>query len=65
VLLRLLCCTQYERSAEALEYLDGHTDAAGRKIQVVKVPLPPPLFYTEVLLAMPPPADPYWPVGPA
>ena len=52
--LRLRCCTQYERSAEALEYLKNHTDATGRQIRVIKVPLPPPLFYTEVLPLVPP-----------
>lgn len=32
---------QYERSAEALEYLSGSTDAAGRPLQVVKLHVPP------------------------
>ena len=39
---------QYERSAEALEYLNSQTDAEGRQLRVIKIPLPPPLFYTKV-----------------
>lgn len=34
-----------ERSRAALEVLESSTDAGGRQIQVVKVPLPPPLHY--------------------
>ena len=37
---------QYERSTDAYERLTNTTDARGRKIEVVKVPCPPPLFRT-------------------
>ncbi|KAL6759516.1 hypothetical protein V8C86DRAFT_2573792 [Haematococcus lacustris] len=38
---------QHQISRQALEILQGMTDAAGRTLQVVKLPLPPPLFRTE------------------
>ncbi|KAJ9514574.1 hypothetical protein QJQ45_016311 [Haematococcus lacustris] len=38
---------QHEISRQALEILQGMTDAAGRTLQVVKLPLPPPLFRTK------------------
>lgn len=38
---------QHERSVEALRVLENSTDAAGRRLQVVKVPLPKPLFASE------------------
>ena len=38
---------QYERSAEALQVLSEATDARGRRLEVVKVPCPPPLHITE------------------
>jgi agmatine deiminase len=37
---------QYERSAEALDILEKETDAQGRPLQVVKVPMPGPLHIT-------------------
>jgi len=37
---------QYERSTDAYERLTSATDARGRKIEVLKVPCPPPLFRT-------------------
>jgi agmatine deiminase len=43
----MLHLLQYERSVEALEYLKSQTDAKGRPIEVVKLPLPPPLHATE------------------
>ena len=48
---------QYERSAEALEYLNSQTDAAGRQLRVVKIPLPPPLYYTKVSVVQPLPQN--------
>ena len=38
---------QYERSAQALEYLTCETDAKGRSIKVHKLPLPSPMYTTE------------------
>lgn len=38
---------QYERSHAAYQVLVNSTDAKGRKIEVVKVPIPPPLHYGE------------------
>ena len=37
-------CSQYERSARNVEILESTTDARGRKIEVIKVPCPPPMF---------------------
>lgn len=39
---------QYERSAEALSVLSNATDACGRKIEVIKLHIPGPLYMTEV-----------------
>ena len=39
---------QFARSQEALDYLAQETDAAGRRLEVVKVPLPPVQHYTQV-----------------
>ncbi len=39
--------TQYQRSLHALQLLESSTDAKGRPVRVVKLPLPQPLFYTE------------------
>lgn len=38
---------QHQRSLHCLQVLQGCTDAQGRAIRVVKLPLPPPLYYTE------------------
>lgn len=38
---------QYERSVENYKYLSSQTDAKGRKIKIIKLPLPPPLYYAE------------------
>ncbi len=38
---------QHARSVEAYKYLSGQTDARGRQIEVIKLPLPPPLHMTE------------------
>ncbi|KAJ3687281.1 hypothetical protein LUZ61_016445 [Rhynchospora tenuis] len=38
---------QHERSLEALSILSGCTDAKGRKIEVVKIHVPGPLYMTE------------------
>jgi agmatine/peptidylarginine deiminase len=40
------CCPQYECSSRNVEILENTTDAKGRKLQVVKVPCPPPMFRT-------------------
>ena len=32
---------------EALQYLEGQTDAKGRRLEVVKLPCPPPLYISE------------------
>eukprot|EP00878_Enallax_costatus_P012741 GHUV01013305.1.p1 GENE.GHUV01013305.1~~GHUV01013305.1.p1 ORF type:complete len:444 (+),score=149.21 GHUV01013305.1:397-1728(+) len=37
---------QYECSSRNLEILESTTDARGRKIEVIKVPCPPPMFRT-------------------
>ena len=37
---------QYECSARNVEILENSTDAKGRKIEVIKVPCPPPMFRT-------------------
>ncbi|XP_021911121.1 agmatine deiminase-like [Carica papaya] len=38
---------QYERSVEALSVLSNATDAKGRKLQVIKIHVPGPLYMTE------------------
>jgi agmatine deiminase len=38
---------QHERSLEALSFLSSCTDAKGRKIEVVKIQIPGPLYMTE------------------
>ena len=38
---------QYQRSLEALQVLSASADAAGRPLQVIKLPLPPPLHMTQ------------------
>lgn len=38
---------QLARSEAALKVLEGTPDAKGRKIEVTKLPLPPPLYYEE------------------
>jgi agmatine deiminase len=38
---------QHAISAEALQLLEHETDAKGRKLQVIKLPCPPPLQRTE------------------
>ena len=38
---------QHARSVENYNYLIGQADAKGRQITVIKLPLPPPLHYTE------------------
>jgi len=38
---------QYERSVEALSVLSNSIDARGRKIQVIKLYIPEPLYMTE------------------
>ena len=40
------CAVQFERSTDAYERLTSAKDAKGRKIEVIKVPCPPPLFRT-------------------
>lgn len=39
-------CVQFEISSAAYEAMHGNTDAQGNKIEVVKIPCPPPLFRT-------------------
>lgn len=39
-------CLQYERSREAKRVLEASTDAKGRRLEVIKLPLPEPLFKT-------------------
>jgi agmatine/peptidylarginine deiminase len=46
--LALLAAAQYERSVEALQYLTRATDARGRRLQIIKLPLPKPMYYTQV-----------------
>ncbi|CAL5222373.1 g4727 [Coccomyxa viridis] len=38
---------QHAISAEALQYLESQTDAKGRRLEVIKMPLPPPLHISE------------------
>lgn len=38
---------QYERSVEAFSILSNTSDAKGRKLQVIKLHVPGPLFMTE------------------
>lgn len=38
---------QYERSFEALSILENTSDASGRKIQVIKLHVPGPLYMTD------------------
>lgn len=38
---------QHAISVENYEYLRSQTDAKGRPIQIIKLPLPPPLYMTE------------------
>jgi agmatine deiminase len=38
---------QYEISSECLKILESETDAKGRKIEVIKMPLPKPILITE------------------
>lgn len=38
---------QYERSVEALTILSDATDARGRKLQIIKLHVPGPLYMTE------------------
>lgn len=40
------CCLQHEVGVRNLEILKNTTDARGRKLEVVKVHCPPPLFRT-------------------
>ncbi len=37
---------QYERSRAALKFLEATTDARGRKIKVIKLPIPTPMYTT-------------------
>ncbi|XP_019189754.1 PREDICTED: agmatine deiminase-like [Ipomoea nil] len=41
------CDLQHERSLEALTVLENSTDAKGRKLQVIKLHVPGPLYMTE------------------
>ena len=43
-----LCHFQYERSKAAYDVLAASTDAKGRQIEVLKMPVPPPQHITEV-----------------
>ena len=43
----LVVAAQYQRSLEALQVLSASADAAGRPLQVIKLPLPPPLHMTQ------------------
>lgn len=38
---------QYQRSLHCLRVLEASTDAQGRAVRVIKLPLPPPLHYTD------------------
>ena len=38
---------QHAISVEALRYLEGETDAKSRRLEVLKMPCPPPLHITE------------------
>ena len=42
-----ILAAQYQRSLEALQVLSASADAAGRPLQVIKLPLPPPLHMTQ------------------
>jgi len=42
-----LGCAQYQRSLEALQVLSASADAKGRPLEVIKLPLPPVLHFTE------------------
>ena len=44
---RARAAAQYQRSLEALQVLSASADAAGRPLQVIKLPLPPPLHMTQ------------------
>ena len=46
-LMHVLAAAQYQRSLEALQVLSASADAAGRPLQVIKLPLPPPLHMTQ------------------
>lgn len=39
--------SQLERSTAALRVLEATTDARGRRLQVVKLPTPPPMYYEQ------------------
>ena len=41
------CALQHAISVEALQYLENQTDAKGRCLEVIKMPLPPPLHISE------------------
>ena len=41
-----MCLVQHAVSQEDLAFLEAQTDAKGRPIKVVKLPVPPPLHYT-------------------
>jgi agmatine/peptidylarginine deiminase len=44
---RIYCLLlQYECSSRNVEILESTTDAKGRKLEVIKVPCPPPMFRT-------------------
>ncbi len=38
---------QHAISVEALQYLESQTDAKGRRLEVIKMPLPPPLHISK------------------
>ena len=38
---------QHAISVEALQYLESETDAKGRRLEVLKMPCPPPLHISE------------------
>ena len=46
LLLSVRCAVQHEVGKRNLEILNATTDARGRKLEVVKVHCPPPLFRT-------------------
>ena len=41
------CVVQHAMSVEALRYLESQTDARGRSLEVIKMPLPPPLHISQ------------------
>lgn len=41
------CDPQHERSKEALSILSNATDALGRKLDIIKLHIPGPLYMTE------------------